>query len=609
MALPTEGENPQDILSAPQPEWIPPFARTGMRGTSGGGANRFHQLVADPDAFDWSAAEDVDEITYDMVVVGAGISGLTAAYLAQKKMGKSARILILEHDDDFGGHARRNEFNVDGTRLIGYGGSQSIDSPETYSLAAIGLLQDLGVDVERFYRYFDQSFYRRRGMGAGIYVRDRGPKGQLLVNRSDDGFTGLWEKGEDDASELNDLISGLHVSEADKTVLWALFGENSDWLSGLDEGERISFLRQTSFEQCLISRAGLSDEAAKLLRDHYKGLWGVGWDALSGLEAVRLDYPGTRGLGLAPDLMPNPYNGTSPYIFHFPDGNASIARLLVSKLVPEALAATDMDDILLADVHYDRLDRAGQPVRLRLNSTVLKIENQDNGISLWYADQEGLKRIKASRCLIAGWGRSLPFLIPEMSAKQADALRYGEKMPIAYINVALRNWRAFEHAGVRRIYLPDGLITSIELDFPVSMPGYAFPQSPDEPIIAHLLYAPAHGAGDIRAQARQGRQQMLGMTFDDFDREIRMALDGALGLHGFNSQNDIADITVNLWPHGYSYEYSDLADPEAYARESGPHVTGRARIGKIAIAGSDSSAYAYLDGAIDAAHRALNDIL
>ena len=99
------------------------------------------------------------------------------------------------------------------------------------------------------------------------------------------------------------------------------------------------------------------------------------------------------------------------------------------------------------------------------------------------------------------------------------------------------------------------------------------------------------------------------MSFDDFEKNIVSQMSGALRDGGFDAEQDIAAITVNRWPHGYAYEYLDYSDPVEFSPSNGPHIAGRAQIGRISIANSDASAYAYLIGAIDAADRAVNEQL
>ena len=104
-----------------------------------------------------------------------------------------------------------------------------------------------------------------------------------------------------------------------------------------------------------------------------------------------------------------------------------------------------------------------------------------------------------------------------------------------------------------------------------------------------------------------GRRKLYEQTFDEFESSIYQQFDGMLGAGGFDAERDIAAITINRWPHGYAYEYADYADPPEYDRYNGPHLKGAAQIGRISIANSDASAYAYVDGAIDAADRAVNE--
>lgn len=581
--------------------------RTGMRGSRGGVQNAFHKMALFGETPDFDNAEDTDG-SYDLVIVGAGISGLTAAYLARQKLGPNANILILENDDDFGGHAKRNVFEVGGKTLIGYGGSQSMDQPLMYSNETKELLAALGVEPDRFYRYFDQSYYARRGMGSGLYLNeDRFGTAQMVVNPNAIGFGRLFENTDPDA--LRAFLLALPLPEADRVSLVRLFVNEENWLEGLSDPEKIDYLRRTSFEQCLTDAFELSQDALTIIRNEHQELWALGWDALSGLEAVRLYYPGTRGLGLAYDEVPGAYEGEEPYIFHFPDGNASIARLLVAKLFPDAVSADGMEGIVTARVAYDRLDKIDQRIRLRLNATVLRARNRgDGGVELAYWEGDKLKKVRAPKAIIAGWGESLPYLIPEMPLEQKAAFKQLPKTPMVYTNVALTNWRAWAEAGVQQIYCPTGFITHAGLDYPVSMGKYRFSEGPDHPIVAHLFHAPNSPGESVRDQMRGGRSNLALASFDQFEDGARHILKGALAPYGFDWEADVAAITVNRWPHGYSYEYSDLADDWSLSTENGPHITARQRIGDIVIAGSDASAYAYMDGAIDAAYRAVGEL-
>lgn len=133
---------------------------TGMRGNHPGSFENAHALVWTGKR-DWGAVEEPDETEYDLVVVGAGISGLSAAWFFQQQYGTNAKILLVENHDDFGGHAKRNEFIVDGRTRLSYGGSQTMQSPGKYSKTAASLLRDLGVRLDHFDRAYDKDFFNR----------------------------------------------------------------------------------------------------------------------------------------------------------------------------------------------------------------------------------------------------------------------------------------------------------------------------------------------------------------------------------------------------------------------------------------------------------------
>src|ERR1700752_2620220 len=160
------------VLDEPSPEKAPdyyPPARLGMRGNHDGSFSVAHRMRdgESPQAF--GEAVQTGE-SYDLIVVGGGISGLAAAYRFRQKAGKSARILILDNHDDFGGHAKRNEFQIGGRLALMNGGTLLIDSPRPYSAVADGLLKTLGIDpVALAEKCSHGDFYPSIGLARGIF--------------------------------------------------------------------------------------------------------------------------------------------------------------------------------------------------------------------------------------------------------------------------------------------------------------------------------------------------------------------------------------------------------------------------------------------------------
>ena len=580
-----------------------PPSLTGLRGNHPGSFESAHRLAFGA----WSAgsAQNIDDDEYDLIVVGGGISGLATAYFWRQHAGEHAKILILDNHDDFGGHAKRNEFTVDGKKLIAYGGSQSIEAPSHYSQVAKQLLVDLGIDVEKFYQYYDQDFTQRHQLSSHWYLDATHFGSDHLVPNP---LGALW-LGVTPPEDIRSVIIQLPLSQRSQEKLITLLTDPTDWLAGKSLDEKWDYLRSKSYEQYLRDDLAMPDDVILLLRQRAHGLWAVGYDALSGLAAARSGEPGTRTLGLEQMLWGDEVD--EPYIFHFPDGNATIARLLVEQLNPHAISADSMEASVNARVNYAALDTPQQHTRIRLNSTALNVRHNSTktAVEVTYEKQEQIKTVVGSKVVLACYNHVIPFLCPDLPTAQAEALAWPEKAPLVYTNVALRNWRAFKSAGLYHFEAPRDFWAYGSLDFPVSIPGYSFSSQPEEPIVLHLVHVPTSPGLDARSQYREGRRTLMSTSFEDYEHTLRKQLEGMLKDHDFNFDRDVAGITVNRWPHGYAYEYIDLWDPPDWGPDKGPHITARQPFGRIAIANSDSSAYAYVNGAIDAAWRSVNELL
>jgi spermidine dehydrogenase len=307
-----------------------------------------------------------------------------------------------------------------------------------------------------------------------------------------------------------------------------------------------------------------------------------------------------------------PYGEAEPYFFHFPDGNATLARLLVQRLVPRAVPGRDVEDVAVARADYARLDEPG-PARLRLNSTVVRVRHLDDSpsaeVEVSYARGGRLERVRAASCVLACWSSVIPYLCPELPAVQREALAYATKVPIVYTNVVLRGWESFRALGVSRAHCPGSFHTSVALDLPVRVGRYRPPRRPEEPIVVHMMRTPCRPGQPAREQHRAGRLELLRTTFETFERNVRGQLARMLSPGGFDVRRDILALTVNRWPHGYAYQYNSLWDPFWIAGGPLPCVAARRPFGRIAIANADAAAYAYTDAAIDQAHRAVGELL
>lgn len=564
-----------------------PPSKTGMRGSHDGSWEVIHARVAGED---WQAG--APEAEYDLVIVGAGISGLSAAYFYRQQK-PDARILILDNHDDFGGHAKRNEFDAGGDTRIGYGGTEAIDTPSSYSEPAKKLLRDIGVITERFYDYYDQGLYSRHKLSKAIFF-DKETFGEDKLVR---GFgQRSWQE----------FAADTPMSDEAKADFVRVFTSGEDYLPGKTQAEKYEILRKTSYEDFLRNYCKVSEEVINIYKRWGMSFWCVGIDEVPATDI--LTYDGGMP-GVEHTIERVGYRNDEPYIFHFPDGNASVARLLVRALKPEAIPGDTMEDVVTAKAHYDLLDRKSDKVNIRLNSTAVHVENRDGGVDIAYVRGDKPHKVRARKCIMACYNSAIPYLCPEMPQEQLDGLAYNVKIPLVYTKVLVPNWQPFAELGMDFVYYTGGFYKQVELAYPVSIGDYKMSATPDEPMILHMCHVP--WVPDVKGpdQWRVGRAQILSTPFETFEEQAKLQLNQALSRAGFDADRDISAITVNRWPHGYAYAGDAIWEPDYASEAEKPWVKGRQPFGNIHIANSDAAAAANTNAAITQAHRAVSEIL
>lgn len=584
-----------------------PPSLTGLRGHNEGAMNVMHS-VRDGSFWENAGTPQASGESYDLVVVGGGISGLAAAFLYRQQSGGKAKVLILENHDDFGGHARRNEFTAgNGAKLIGYGGSESLQSPSYFTPAVQALLKDIGIETPKFESFYDSDWRESRGLGEAVFFSKEVFGADKLVKTTE---------------KAADWVPQTPLNDRAKRDLIELLDDPRDYLDGKTREEALKILSETTYEKFLTEICGYDPQLVAYFQSSTQAYFGAGIDAVTAADAWGNWNPGFDAM----DLGEQPYKTMSPsgrlaltdpdeYIYHFPDGNAGLARALVRALIPAALPGAGMETLATTAALYDKLDVAGDPVRLRLNASVVKVKHDGapdaaKSVTVTYVEGETLKTVQAGHVVLACWHRVIPYLTDELGPDQVEALKDQQKVPLIYTNVLIKNWRAFEKLGIAGFEMPSGFWEGASIDYPVSMGEYKFAQTPDDPVLLHLSKVVVSGerGQSARDQALAGRRSLMTLSFEDMEREIRDMLGRALAEGGFDPARDIEAITCNRWSHGYAYEYMrpwDAFWPDGEL----PIVKARKPWGRIAVANSDSGAYAYAHSAIDQAARAVRELL
>jgi spermidine dehydrogenase len=525
--------------------------------------------------------------TYDCVVVGGGISGLAAALTFLQEAGSSRTVLVLENHPIFGGEAKRNEFEVDGKRLIAHQGSAIYFVPYPHSV------------IGRFYESIGLSAPRLN------YQRWDGP-GQLGRTPYESGQNGFWfaapEGARDGVWVMDPVKSGLQgapLSQSDRAdLLRCLGGSDAPDTPPLFEGDEISRrLDSITLEQHYMSRLGISQAASrKYLTAVEGGAYGLGPDALSAYT----DY--------AFDLL-HPMGDESESAQMFPGGNAGIARLIVKTLNPAAIEG----DVHQGRVRFERLDAPESAARIRLSSTVVSVKHEGDPktadtLSVTYSRGGKLYRVKARSAVVAGGSWTAKHIVKDLPPAYVDAYAQFHRSPCLMANVAVRNWRFLHKLGITGCRWFDGFGTELSVYRRALIGDVDETASPDSPTVLTLKVLFQSPGLPTREQGVRGRAEMLGTPFREYERRIREQFTRMFSKAGFNPRRDIAGIILNRWGHAYL-----SPQPGFFFGTNGKpaprDVLRGAPFGRIAFANTDLAGAMDHRSSILEAQRAVNQLL
>ena len=607
--FPMEG-SVQTTTAALDPSYYPP-ARTGLRGSHPGSEQYAHNRALNQQS-DWGPTTKLEE-AYDLVVVGGGLSGLSAAYFYQQEHGSDKKVLVLDNHDDFGGHAKRNEHTVGGVMLLGEGGSESFEWPHEFGDVVRNLINDLGVDMDRFDSTYDIDFYKRHNLGAVTYFNKASFGQDKVVQHPFCDYPGFVEGLLRTTLSNEEAVRQTPLSASGKEQLLRILngGQHDLNIPTVDLQE---YVRTHSYFDYLKNTLGVDDpQVLRMVRRTNMDYEGGGTDVMSISLALASGSMGSDPYDAWKDALAegdyqkyvNKAGGTYsveyPFIQHFPDGNATIARSLVKKIIPNVGPGDSAEEIVLSKFNYAELDKPSNNVRVRLNSTVVNVQHDgdpktSSNVFVNYVNDNKSYRVKAKGVVMACYNMIIPHIVPGLPEDQYAALSSLSKVPLQYSTVGVTNWRAMKEMGIGMAMCPGNMHQVVGMDYPVSIGGYEYTKSPNDPCILHMRSAPVGdtvGAPQFD-QFREARYRMLELTFDDYEEEIREHLGGMLPSPLFDFDRDVESISINRWGHGYA--------------SGNPGAAGRQSFGRITIANSDAVGSSLLQNAVEQAWRAVKEL-
>lgn len=593
-----------------------PPLRSGFRGDHPG-SFEFVPAMRKVMGLDPSTPDAVDTgETYDLVVVGGGLSGIGAAWYYRELAGPSARILILENHDDFGGHAKRNEFVVGNKMFLSPGGSERLPAYNNWKHDSTRLIKHLGIDPKDPRDKTDLQLYHSLGMGPGTFFSKEAFGKDMLIKGSLHRPT-------------QEFLARTPLSATAKADLWKLMSDpKTDYMPGLSADEKVAKLRAITYRDYLLNYVKISPETLV----YTDGVWCLSNDTVSAWYAMFRHKPGFAGLGLNVSPISPEDAQMSKTNFYMPGGNHSVCRLILRELIPGSLPPGDFVQVETERFDYSTLDRPGQPVRVRLGSTVVRARHlgptprlfdpDHREVEVTYVAADGkAHKVKAKDVIMAGNNNMIPYICPEIAEEQKVALHKAVRAINIIVNVLLRDWTPFQKLGVNSVAFPKGFVESMALQEPRSFGALRPSTDPSQPVLCR--FSVAEGLSNttfleeimggtllppgtpMDVQMRAARAGLLRTPFERFEKAVRSQAAAALSDGGFEPARDILAITINRWGHGYALPVNTLFEPSTPPER---FETARRRFGRIAIANSDSSGVDTIETALNQAARAVRDL-
>lgn len=535
--------------------------------------------------------------SYDLVVIGGGFSGVTAAYEFSKRRKFGQTCLLLENHPIIGGEAKQNEFDVDGHRLVAPQGSNGglvfkrSSGPVSYgegryqtyadyyrelNLPDRFELEPVAGDAEKYLLpndHFD-PMYLEKQYSVGYYFGNRGwAHNPIAAHFENTPWSAVARKGLDDfVNNRRDVVSG--VADVDRWL---------DSISYYDLLDKLGYGREV--KQYIDPLLGV-------------GNFGVCGNAISAFAAKRLTLPGTIA-----SHEKSRFIGVD--VVSFPGGNAAILRAMLKRLLPDSLPGDgSLRNIVEGRMDFSVFDRSNRPVRVRLGSTVLHVQHEGSpdtadSVLVTYICDGKLNKVRAKTAVVASGGWVTRNIVADLPERHVHIYRQFRYAPVLVANVAVRNWRFFDKLGFTVARWFTGLGWHVCIRRNVALSGNTRPLTPDNPIVLTFYIPFLYPDADPTLQGSLGRAQLLSTSYAEFERQLLEQMSAMFGAVGFDAKRDVAGVVLNRWGHAYfapplGFFFGPPGQPPGHEVLRKPH--GRIILAHSELQGNMNMAHAMLEG-------------
>ncbi|MBI5640019.1 MAG: NAD(P)-binding protein [Nitrospirae bacterium] len=533
--------------------------------------------------------------TYDIVIVGGGLSGLGAAYEFSKSSSNEAKCLILENHPIFGGAAKRNEFLVQGERLIGPQASNAFGIIDRPGIPGYDIYSELGIPTDFEYGElpaglnpleFDPTNFGYRlwfdSKSIGHYYPGQGH-----------GDHGKWVAG-----FWSNRLDGTPYSEK---VRKDFLGWRNTTEQQYDGDNYDRWLDSMTYQYYLEKILKLDPEITRYADPVLASVVGLGCDVISAYAARQVSMPGFPEFHGHRSLRNSHWHS-------FPGGNDCFSRYFIKALIPDAIEGSrNFAEIHNGRVRFQSLDRDGNKVRLRLGASVVRVEQEDSSVhgknaSVMYIREGKLFRIKARSVVMACGSRLSRKVVSKLPATYTSAYDQFHVSPILVANVALTNWRFLYQLGLTACKWFDGFGFGCNIRKPMYVGNYRPPLHPDKPAVL-TFYVSFHEPGlNIEEQGEKGRKRLLGTSYSEFESQIIGQMKRLFSGAGFTAEKDVSGIILNRWTYAYVNP-----QPGFYFGRDGklaPRDVIRKPFGRISFAHAELNGHQHWVAAVDEGRRA-----